>query len=63
MAIERKLGIQDHAAETMPQVADAIYRAAAMLSPILGPKFYGEFYLKWEEGKPVYYRITHGNQL
>lgn len=37
---------------TMPTTADAIYRAAAMLAPILPADFYGKVTLIYEAGQP-----------
>lgn len=44
--------VTEHAAETMPTTADCIYRAAAMLAPILPPHFYGKVTLIFEDAKP-----------
>lgn len=37
----------------MPTTADAIYRAAAMLAPILPEGFYGTVTLFYEAGRPL----------
>lgn len=53
----------EHAADTMPAVADAVFRAAAQLSPLVGPNFYGETTIKWQNGKPVYFIREDGFRL
>jgi len=47
----------------MPAVADAVYRAASQLAALVGPHFYGETTIKWEDGKPVYFRRHDGFKL
>lgn len=53
MATERKSKPTEAAAATMPTTADAIYRAAAMLAPILPEHFYGKVSLIYEAGIPL----------
>jgi hypothetical protein len=62
MATEQ-MRTEEHAAETMPAVADAVYRAASQLAALVGPHFYGETTIKWEDGKPVYFRRHDGFKL
>lgn len=53
MATERRNKPTEAASTTMPTTADAIYRAAAMLAPILPEGFYGTVTLFYEAGRPL----------
>lgn len=54
MATSPKALIMEVPAQTaMPTTADAIYRAAAMLAPILPPDFYGKVVFIYEAGRPL----------
>lgn len=55
--------IASPASLSMPTVADAIYRASAMLEPILPPNFYGTVSLIYEDGKPLRFKKDESIKL
>jgi hypothetical protein len=44
---------KESATDAMPTTADVIKLAAAVLQPILPPKFFGKVSLIYEDGKPL----------
>lgn len=50
-------------AGSLPTTVDAIYRAAAMLAPILPPHFYGTVSLIYEDGKPLRFKKDESVKL